>query len=781
VIVISNTGPASAPPPETGILVCGASNHQRDPQIVSDGLGGMYVAWVDERAGNTDIYAQHVDGTGAALWPTNGILVKSGTTQQLIDVVSDGSHGVIIVWLYEPDRIRVQRLDTTGSEQWTAGGADVQCSNDAVDMVAVGDGDGGVILAWSEQRSADYDIYAQKVDYRGFEVWPSGGVTVFTSGVDDVKPDIDCDGSGGALIAAEVGTDVRAQRVFASSGVWIAAGRLVSDGSPADPSAPAICNDGVGGAYVAWHELEGSGGNTGIRARRVDPGGTVQWASPAVVSSADYIQQDADVITVGPGNAVVCWETEGIDAWDVYAQKIDAYGSALWTVDGVYVCAESGEQVDPVIAGTNGSDVVIGFLNREHGDVLYAQKINSSGGMEWVPEGVFVLSGEMVASGYDFGYDGAGGLLATTAEDRLMNGYDIYAQPINSLGGIYAPAPEIRGIADVPGDQGGWVRITIGPSDRDQVDAEQPCARYDVWQRIDGSAAPAILQAAAGAEPVTGGVWRVEADGRKLLVAGPEAIVPEGSWELVGSFAAAQDTQYTYRASTLADSSDAGTPWATYFVSAHTTDPRVWFASDADSGYSVDNIPPQVPTGFSVAYNTGSGNHLTWDVCPDNDFDYFRVYRDDSPGFTPGTGNLVHSTAGTEWLNTESEGWKYHYKITAVDDAGNESAWTSGTATAVQASQAPAEFALLHNAPNPFNPSTTVYFDVPERALLELAVYDVQGRRVRTLARGSFDPGRRHVRWDGRDDRGNPVASGVYMYRLIAPSYTESKKMILLR
>ena len=91
-----------------------------------------------------------------------------------------------------------------------------------------------------------------------------------------------------------------------------------------------------------------------------------------------------------------------------------------------------------------------------------------------------------------------------------------------------------------------------------------------------------------------------------------------------------------------------------------------------------------VPTGFTVAYNTGSGNVLTWDESEDKDFQHFRVYRSNDPDFVPSPSVLVQSTTGTSWNDPDYDGWDVYYKITAVDHVGNESGPASpGTVTAV--------------------------------------------------------------------------------------------------
>ena len=90
---------------------------------------------------------------------------------------------------------------------------------------------------------------------------------------------------------------------------------------------------------------------------------------------------------------------------------------------------------------------------------------------------------------------------------------------------------------------------------------------------------------------------------------------------------------------------------------------------------------------------------------------------------------------------------------------------------------------LGQNYPNPFNPTTRIEYWVPEGANkhVQLFVYDVSGARVRTLVNESKRGGRFEVEWDGRDNAGNRVASGVYFYRLSQPGYTATKKMVLLK
>ncbi len=88
---------------------------------------------------------------------------------------------------------------------------------------------------------------------------------------------------------------------------------------------------------------------------------------------------------------------------------------------------------------------------------------------------------------------------------------------------------------------------------------------------------------------------------------------------------------------------------------------------------------------------------------------------------------------------------------------------------------------LLPNYPNPFNPSTTIAFDLTEAALVDLAVYDTSGRLVRTLMDSPTEPGRHAITWDGRSDAGRSVASGVYFVKLRVNGRVHVDRMVLMK
>jgi hypothetical protein len=94
---------------------------------------------------------------------------------------------------------------------------------------------------------------------------------------------------------------------------------------------------------------------------------------------------------------------------------------------------------------------------------------------------------------------------------------------------------------------------------------------------------------------------------------------------------------------------------------------------------------------------------------------------------------------------------------------------------------APKSFALFQNHPNPFNPETNISFALPVRTYASLIVYNIEGKKVRTLVSREMDVGTHTVHWNGRDEAGNPVASGIYFYRLKTRDFDQTQKMVLMK
>ena len=88
---------------------------------------------------------------------------------------------------------------------------------------------------------------------------------------------------------------------------------------------------------------------------------------------------------------------------------------------------------------------------------------------------------------------------------------------------------------------------------------------------------------------------------------------------------------------------------------------------------------------------------------------------------------------------------------------------------------------ILKSAPNPFNPATVFEFSIPQDALVSLAIYSLDGRQIRSLVQSSMNAGLHQVHWNGQDDGGQRVASGVYFARVEAGGNSEVRKVVMLK
>jgi hypothetical protein len=157
----------------------------------------------------------------------------------------------------------------------------------------------------------------------------------------------------------------------------------------------------------------------------------------------------------------------------------------------------------------------------------------------------------------------------------------------------------------------------------------------------------------------------------------------------------------------------------------------------------------------------------------------FKLLRSD------GAGNVVTLPSPQTLLSHDTRsytdgdvmaGGNYRYTLVAVLDDGTEQ-----VSRTVEASIPSAVTELHQNNPNPFNPATTISFTLADGELVTLSIYTPEGKLVTTLVHDVLDAGLNEVQWDGTDERGNPVRSGIYFYRLEAGKTVLSRKMLLMK
>lgn len=424
-----------------GIAVCdtSGSQHVATNGILSDGDGGAFVVWGDNRNG-WSIYAQHVDSSGQMLWGRQGKLICTAPG-----------------WQFAP---RVAH-----------------------------DGEGGFVATWHDTRNDSRDVYAQRVDKYGNIIWNEAGVQVVHydqfQGVEDI------------LLASDSTFIIvwRDDRFFPDSSsiniqkitkdglkLWQDDGIRVSNNA----GSPLLVSDMKGGAFVLW-----AGENDdGILIQHVDKNGVCSWPFPgksASIGNADWNDTDLSVCSDSYGGSYIAWDFDDTD--NAYIQRIDSSGNRLWGDNGIQIISNEITQKMPTILNFHTDSVIcmwqdnynlrmqvfskegkkkftpLGlrltnyktssyissvYYNNEilisHPEVtnffpnefiIKAQKTNSSGELYWGSDGV-IVSNKTISPDEVRGFsvsDGTGGIITIWEDDRADNiETDIYIQRIYSNG-----------------------------------------------------------------------------------------------------------------------------------------------------------------------------------------------------------------------------------------------------------------------------------------------------------------------------------------------------------
>ena len=369
--------------------------------------------------------------------------------QNIPEIISDNRGGAIIAWLdfrLGNADIFIQRMDAQGFQKWGEGGKAV-CNDpgNKIHHKIIQDEESGCIVVWEDYRNGNSDIYAQRVDSSGNILWDSAGVAISVLPLDQEDPQIVSDGSGGAIIMWEFKqgtageTGLYAQRINSLGQVtWAVNGVPVVTSPSATPiqNKPKITGDGAGGAVIAWIE------NTldeYISAQRINSAGIILWPQnglPIITSSLDKRFQN--IINVGNGEFVLCWNEEFFfNEWDLRAQKIDTTGNIIWNNEGL-VISSSDVSINPsAIAYDYQNSVIIGWEDHRIPEMLgtiYCQKLSLDGNIQWQQNGIPVSSFNGLQGFVKLVCDSNGNTVVSWLDARSNPLWDIYAQKFDGSG-----------------------------------------------------------------------------------------------------------------------------------------------------------------------------------------------------------------------------------------------------------------------------------------------------------------------------------------------------------
>lgn len=238
--------------------------------------------------------------------------------------------------------------------------------------------------------------------------------------------------------------------LFIASGLyaWQINGIPICD-APYEQSCPSIVSDGKGGAIIMWEDTRVISNIFDIYVQRVNKAGNILWTPNGVnICSNPEFQYCVPGISLVPdsnGGAIAVWQDwrSGAET-DIYAQRVDSNGIALWTPDGIPVCTASGYQLYPVGVSDDAGGVIVAWYSGLGGEgPIYAQRISPDGNCLWTTNGVRISASPAVAV-YEDAYrplqmarDGFGGVIIAWKDERNgSSNYDVYAQRVNAQGNV---------------------------------------------------------------------------------------------------------------------------------------------------------------------------------------------------------------------------------------------------------------------------------------------------------------------------------------------------------
>jgi hypothetical protein len=218
------------------------------------------------------------------------------------------------------------------------------------------------------------------------------------------------------------------------------------------------------------------------------------------------------------------------------------------------------------------------------------------------------------------------------------------------------------------------------------------------------------------------------------------------------------------------------------------------YGGPGGSSYFYQDLPPRIPD--SLAFRVWNDTiYLAWRANYEADFFAYQLHRDTVLGFTPSPLNLVDEPESSFYVDSDVVlGQTYYYKIVSLDNQGNLSEYSAEIAVVVTAiwqgdgAEMPRMTVIESNYPNPFNSTTNIVYSVanlgPVPAEITIEIYDIMGRKVRTLVNERKEVGIYKVVWDGKGDANEDMPSGTYFARISQWGIgfmNKPKKVVLLK
>ncbi len=395
--------------------ICTATKLQYEPQMCSDGHKGAIIVWADQRGSSQAIYAQLIDSTGHLKWASNGVLINLPATALSADypqIVQDDNGGAIIFYNITisggAEQIYAQHLDNNGNALWASGGvaiatgqdSRIRISSDAsVNQIAASDNAGGAFITW--QVYNPFNIYAQHIDKNGNITWAANGIQITSSDSTNAGyfSSIISTGSGTAVVSYNYNQQLWIQRLAADgSSLWGIKGVELATSFYYATVPGFLCFDSLSSTQnimIGWTDQRAMATNGfDFYAQKLDLNGNILWQTQgAPVDTSAGNNTNMMLLADSQGGFFSTYLTTN----SAKVQHTDQNANLLWGSTGIPVVSFSSTQLYPVIIGDAANGIIALWHDKRNAsfESLYAQHFSSNGSIKWRQDGVPVIIGNV--------------------------------------------------------------------------------------------------------------------------------------------------------------------------------------------------------------------------------------------------------------------------------------------------------------------------------------------------------------------------------------------------
>ena len=746
------------------------TTNQYSPVIAMSSSGNFIITWQDYRNGNYDIYTQRYNSNGTTLSTNYKVNDDTGTSgQEFPSIAIDDSGNFVITW--EDYRngdwdIYAQRFNSAGSPHSTnfKVNDDAGAFSNKSPCIAT-DSSGNFTITWRDERNGNSDIYAQRFIFSGIPLGSNFKVNDDTAITYQGYPVIATNVSGSFAITWQDyrngNRNIYAQRYNSSGSPSGSNFRVNDDTGAADQYSPTIAMDDSDFFTIVWQDDRNK--NFDIYAQRYSPASTPLGSNFKVNKDiGTFDQEDPAISADGSGDFILAWQDYRKGNWDIYAQRYNPSGNPLGFNFQVNDDTGTAFQRYPVIVMDNSGNFIITWVDYRNMKIsIYAQRYNSSGNPISTNFKVNDDTGSAEQYYPSISVDKSGNFVITWQDSRNGTPADIYAQRYNSSGAPLGPNFKVNDDTGyfwhespaIAMDGSGYFIITW--RDHRNLNADIYAQRYNPSGNPMGS----NFQ-------VNDDTGTSEQDFPAIAIDGSDNFVitwydyRNGNYDI---YAQRYDISGTLQGSNFKVNDDTETASQRYpAIAMDSSGNFVITWQDYRSGYS--DI-------YAQKYNS-SGNPLKINyLVPKYQYPSFEQL---APAVAVNNSNIYFA-----WMVYHRGSWDIYAKV--VD-------WIWTEVEEDQNANLPNSFELYQNYPNPFNPTTTIPFSLKIQGSTfkgpiptTLKIYNILGQLVKTVVNEEKLPGNYSVIWDGKDNSGKEVTSGIYFYQLKTKDYKDTKKMILLR